>query len=234
MKCRMQQTTRQQQCEEGAKRPVFMTVNTQTNWSSQSGLEASARMVQWCNRYHAAKREIFRKRLIFVIWASLQKFVFSKGFFIHILIGRSPDLRKLVFTNQEKLQLTKISRLRKCVVYSVRLMRFKWPFHLWDTALGSSTGWSIKKRFFFPLSPVQVRQNLKKSLCHTMARAKQACTHTASQLPMRQCEELVGWDYCRMVGVGKVPELPPLLSSLPKTQGVMLMKKNPLPVFQVQ
>ena len=60
------------------------------------------------------KTRNFRKQLIFVNfvnWANLRKFVFSKGFFKHILIGERPNLRKLVLTNQEKLQFTKISRL---------------------------------------------------------------------------------------------------------------------------
>ena len=39
-----------------------------------------------------------------------------EGFFIHTLIGGRPNLRKILFTNWEKLQFTKISHLWKFVV----------------------------------------------------------------------------------------------------------------------
>ena len=67
------------------------------------------------------KTRIFCLWLIFthfVTSAKLQKSVFTEGFF-HILINRAdPNLRKLLFTNQEKLRFTKFSRMWNLKFYS--------------------------------------------------------------------------------------------------------------------
>ena len=97
-------------------------------WIHLGLLYEAQQQLEWVQLQYCKSRS-FRTRLIFVNFVNcvkLRKLVFTKCFFMHILIDGWPNLLKLVFTNEEKSRYCKGRnfRRRKISYFSVQNLSY--------------------------------------------------------------------------------------------------------------